>query len=177
MKKAGVLCVAFLAGVSMSLAAGQVGVFGSYWNNQDGDGGAGAGANFKLKVHDYIALEARATYFPKLSVEKDAAKADLKALPMELGILGILPLADQVNAYAGGGAGACYLDGEGLKVVDFKPSFYATAGLEFFFTESIGLFAEGTYRWCEWEVDEVLGNDTKGRLDGLGANAGLTLRW
>ncbi len=185
MKKLIVLCTAFLAGSLMSHAVGSLGVMGSYWSNADGDGGFGVGGKLKFKTKKHFAIDLRGTYFPSLSVEKDQVEADLKVNALEAGVAFDWALAEKATFYLGGGAGAGFTWGtfddpvhgaNGDADLWIEPMFYGLAGLEYLFGEKAGLFLEGKYTWCGWGVKE-LGTDVEGRLDGLGGNAGLMVKW
>ncbi len=195
MRKALAVLGMLILGAAISHAGG-LGIYGSYWDTKDADSGYGGGAKLKFETVPNLYLELRGSYFPDLSKDDDGTKVDLRVVPLELGLAYNLPITDKFQPYIGGGGGGFYMDGDikddsiGLDGdIDFKikPGYYAVAGVEFALTESVALFAEAKYTWVEFEVDKItfndvdltddMGGDVTGKLDGLGANAGLMLKW
>ena len=150
-----------LLGAGVASANG-VGVFGTYWNVQDGgDDGFGAGAKLQFEVMPNICLEARGSYFP------DFGDTSIDIIPAEADAIIKFPLADQLTPYVGGGAGYYMFAGDD-EGVDDEFGWFALAGLEFGLSQELSLFAEGKYTWLD-----VNG----GNLDGFGGNAGIMMKW
>ncbi len=174
-------------------SAGGVGAFGSYWDTKDADNGYGGGAKVKMEVMPFVSLEFRGSYFPDLAGDEEGMDFDLRVIPVEAAVVANIPLLI-FDLYAGAGGGGYYMDGTydsptGSGDIDFKikPGWFLQGGAQMTIFPCVALFAEVVHRWVDFEVDSISGSsgsdpvidfdsDT-GSLDGLGANAGVIVKW
>jgi hypothetical protein len=178
---------------AVAASANGIGAFGSYWNTKDADSGFGGGAKFKMDVADFVSLELRGLYFPDLADDQDGVDYDLRVIPVEAAVIAGMPILN-IDVYAGLGGGGYYMDGSydsptGSGDIDFKikPGWFVEAGLQVTIFPDVALFAEVVQRWVDFEVDSISGSTSSnpgiqfdsetGKLDGIGANAGLMVKW
>lgn len=173
-----------LAFATAAASANSLGFFGAYWDPDELDHAYGVGGKLQLEVAPSVYIEARATYFPKTKdKEDDSLKLDI--IPVEAA--GILKFpVDQLTPYAGGGIGYYIFriaeEPAGVSAeVENKVGLFAVAGLELSIGDAASLFGEAKYTWLDdVELKASAGgvsDESKGKLSGFGANAGLLLKW
>lgn len=176
--------LAVLALGATAASANGVGAFGSYWDTKDAESGFGGGAKLAVDLGSVVNLELRGAYFPDLSDDVGAVNVDLKATAIEAGAVLRMPLSDTLALYVGGGGGYYLLEADsdlGDVDIDDEAGWYAVAGLEIGLSDSVAIIAEAKYTSLEAtaqndDIDELRdGADVD--LTGLGANAGLMLKW
>ncbi len=155
------------------LSSVSIGTFGSYWNVSDLDGfdlsGAFGGGVFgQVRVHKYLALELRASFFEASNSEDITVQGQgeyetettLGVIPLEAGLVGFWPLAKNFSLYGGPGVGYYFFDGESSSWqdpwsttydmdLDDDVGFYALLGGRVQLARNIALFFEGKYTWVE----------------------------
>lgn len=179
MKKKMVATVAFALFAQLSFA-GNIGLFGSYWDTKEASDAFGGGVKLKMDMGQAVYFELRGSYF-EFDDEVEGVKATLDVIPAEAGFIFLLvPGRQAFRPYAGGGVGYYFMEAKvsvsGTKEsldIDDEMGYYAVAGAEFSLNRSVSLFAEAKYTWLKIKKVEELKTDTK--LDGFGANVGLLL--
>lgn len=173
MKKA-LLTTAVIALLAGPASAADFGLFGSYWDTKDADQAYGVGG--KLNFARFI--EVRATYFKDVTADTSPESRDfeVRALPLEAGLVFKFAPGERFTPYVGGGAGYYLLDtnrGE----IDDETGWYAVAGADIKGSSGLGFMAEAIYRSMEATVRDDDPTDIVDRvnidLGGFGVNAGL----
>lgn len=189
-----ILVSAIMALTAAGASAGGFGLFGSYWDIDDSED-AGTGGGLKLQADmsgdGVLGFEFRLsgiTGYGGEGVFKDAWTAPIEA-DLTLG----LPLGDGGSKiYVGAGGGYYVMPefeskiamGDSLQPdIDPDDSFgwFAVAGIELMFSDTVGLFGEAVYRSFtvdKMKVDGVevdIGDDNEWK--GIGANAGLIFKF
>ena len=161
--------------------ASSLGAFVAYWDTKDAEDEFGAGVKLQLPLDRAIALELRASIF-EFKDEEGGIEVTLDVIPLEAGLIFSLAPGKDINPYIGGGAGYYIMDGEvklgGMKSdldVDNEVGYYAVGGIEVKLGKSVALFVEAKYTWLK--IKKVEGIDADAKLDGIGGNAGLLLRF
>lgn len=180
-----VLCL--LAAVPAS--AGDIGLYGSYWDTDALGETAGAGIRFGFGS-GAVRFELRGSYFPDLSEDFDELVEDgdldvgdfeIKATVPEAGLVINLAPNGAVQPYVGGGVSYYLLD-TNLFELDDEVGYYGVAGFTLgggrgsgaaFFAEAMYRSVEGTVREDDDELDEDVDID----LSGLAVNAGVRFRF
>lgn len=169
------------------------GVFASSYSPDDGDTGFGLGARIGIQILPSTTLDFRATWYEDVGGDG----VDLKVVPLEMALIGDLPVSDRIALTAGGGIGYYDLDASvfspgGAKFdagVDSEIGYFGLAGIEITLIDDLPaelgatrttLFAEVKYQAVN--VSEVkrggLSFDVPTvSLDGLSFNLGFRLRW
>jgi hypothetical protein len=148
-----------------------LGTFASYWNVPDLDGfdlggGYGGGVLGQIRLHKYVALELRTSFFEadhneELYVQGQGSyetQTAIVVMPLEAGLVFFLPLAENFSLYGGPGAGYYFFDGETSSSQDDWETFYDielddNAGFYVLFggsvqlARNVALFFEGKYTW------------------------------
>jgi opacity protein-like surface antigen len=164
-----------LAALASPAAATDFALFGAYQDTEDADEALGAGGKLRFGW-----LELRGTYFSDVTADIDPESRDfeVKMVPLEAGVAFRLGEAERFHPYLGGGAGYYLLDttrGD----IDDEVGYYAVAGTDIDFSDSLGLNVEAIYRSMEGTIRGDLDDDPEfieeGELElgGLGLNAGL----
>lgn len=183
-----------------------LGVFLSYWNVDDLDefdlnGAVGAGIEGQIRLHSFLAVDLRLSGYGADRYEEAYCpcgcwtdhETTLFVMPLEAGLLAILPVGDMFSLYGGPGVGYYFFDGEyridyGRREtlydidMDDESGFYALLGVRAQFVRNAAFFFEGKYVWIDSSLetrDESL--DRLGRsdlpskidFDGFLFNAGL----
>lgn len=174
------LMTAFLGSLAGPAAAGEIGVFGSYWETSDADEAIGFGSKLRFGI-----VELRGTYFQDVTADlADGSEMEVRAIPLEVGIAVKFAQDAAVSPYVGGGGGYYLLDAGELDVDD-EVGWYAVAGADFgrqssgmaFNVEAIYRSMEATVRedadGLPGDLDEEVDLD----LGGLGLNAGVVFRF
>jgi len=196
---------ATLAGGSSALADRHVfnlGLGAQYWFAKDADaidedGFAGAGLITRVCPAEWLGIEVRAggvgvwdsdTW--RVGGEKYEAEATFYCIPIEAGLVVMLPLGDAVTLYAGPGVGYYSYDLD-LKVserehhrskrtyseeIDLDDDFgwYAVGGLNLFLGPKVSIFAEARYTETETSLkDDDDGDEGKFDASGVGVMCGL----
>jgi hypothetical protein len=121
--------------------AGNLGAFGSFWNQKDGDNVAGGGVVFKVAR----LVEVHGAYYEDSTVP---GLGDLQAVPIDGGLSFDFANLDKINLVAGGGATYYLLDSDDVEVDD-DWGWYALGRLELKGKRTAALFGEVLYRWAE----------------------------
>jgi hypothetical protein len=159
--------------------AGGLGVFGSYWNPDEGDSVWGAGARLRGGIGPFC-LGVRGTYFEDISNVPGGPEVDLQAIPVDATIgLQWTPI-DELQLYGGGGATYYFLDVDNGKVDD-EVGWLLEAGAELTITSHLGVFGEAVWRNVEGTVendhlDDINRHRADINLDGFTVNMGLVFR-
>ena len=179
-----------------------VGAYLSYWNAEDLDeldlsGAVGGGMVGQFRFHKLLGAEMRLGGFVagddgNYYVEGDGwyeTETSIGVLPLELGLVGFLPLDDRFCFYGGPGVGYYLFDGEIRESngpwdynydldLDNNGGFYALLGARFSPARNIGFFLEGKYTWVETSIQAdgyFYDADVDLDFDGFGFNAGMIL--
>ncbi len=178
----------------------------AYWHVEDLDefdinGALGGGVVGQFQLHDRLALQLRLAGFAAgdsedIHVEGEGwyeYETTIVAMPMEIGLVGFLPLGGSVRLYGGGGAGFYLFDSQ-FRVeqgpqettydieIDDEGGLYALLGLQVRLARNVALFAEGKYTWVETSVESPIAfmeriglTDIRRDLDfsGLAIEAGM----
>jgi len=183
MKKLLALMAVTMICAAPAMADNGWGLYGSYWKPSDGDDAFGPGLRIAIEMIPSVALELRAAYFD--DVLEDDNPASLEVIPLDAMLALKGPLGDRLDLYGGVGFTYFLLDSNG-DVDDSKMGFMLGAGLEYVLTENeafyggtaASLFLEASYRNVSVDVTAPgAAASEKVELDGLGANAGLMIRW
>lgn len=180
MKKTILFAVVAMALLAWPARAADFGLFGAYWDTDDADEAVGIGG--KLTFARF--LQIRATYFNDVTPDTDPENQDfeLRALPLEAGLVFNFAENDRVSPYIGGGAGYYLLD-TNFGDVDDEVGWYGVLGVDFTGPSGLGLTVEGIYRNMEATVrgdldeDPELDEDVDIQLGGIGVNAGLVWKF
>ena len=176
------LCIFLLVtamGVVTAAAENGWGLNAAYWDTEDLSDQAGVGATLSIEMIPSVLMNIRGTYFDGFGDEENG-DVDLQVVPVELGLVVYQPVMESLNIYGGGGIGYYFMDTDKADVDDEVGSFL-NAGLELkgagkkevvYGQTHLGLFVEAIYRFVEADAGSADFN-----LDGLGANAGLMIRW
>ena len=174
MKRVLIALLALMVCANLASANG-LGFFGSYWKLEDADdGGFGGGAKLQMSFGDYVALELRGTYFPDLM----GTEPKLTAVPVEIGLIVLLPLSETVKPFFGGGPGYYMFDIEDGEVDD-NLGWYALAGVQVGLGEHAAFFANGKYTSIEATVkgDDLGEVEDMDKITGFGGDVGLMFTW
>lgn len=184
----GVCVFSLLWAVQMAGANG-LGVFGAYWDSKDADDTIGGGATVRLALSPEIMIEFAGAYF-EFDDEEEGVKGTLEVIPLEVGLLVKFIDDGAFSLYAGGGGGYYLMDSEfsgfGETVsfdIDDEFGYYVTGGMSFRLGPSVSLFGEVRHTWLKAKsgtakmAGEEVDLDVDIKLTGIGARAGLMLRW
>jgi hypothetical protein len=170
------LAILGLSGLSaLPASATDFTVFGSYWDTKDADKALGAGAKLQFGF-----VELRGTYYSDVTADTTPERRDfeIKALPLEAGLVYKIPTGSAFAPYVGAGGGYYLLDtnrGE----IDDEAGWYGVIGGDFGHTDSgLGFNVEAMYRNMEVTVrDRNNGTDIESKvpfdLSGFTVNAGV----
>ena len=191
MMKKTVLCLAIFALLvtAPSAFAGELGLYGSYWDTDALGETAGGGAKWAFGDGP-VQFELRGTYYPDLSedfgqlVDNGTGNFEVEAIVPEAGVTFGFGPGTNFRPYAGGGVSYFLLDTNRYDVDD-EVGFYGVVGAEIG-AESGGVafFVEGAYRWVEAtvenedDIDDIgLQEDVDLDLNGPTINAGVVFRF
>jgi hypothetical protein len=147
-------------------------IFASYIDSKDIGSGWGAGLKTEFNLFDLLGIDTRISY-----VEFDAGSTYM--IPLEASLVLNIPLADQrFNPYAGVGVGFYIMDSKIANLDDpvgYYPFLGLKAGIEH-------LAFMGEVRWLGLEASATntineLSGKSKAKVDGLGVNLGIVIRW
>lgn len=171
----------------------------SYWDihsldDFDVGGFVGGGVVGQFQFNPYLVVEARLSGFlagDSRDVYVDGEgwfenELTLTAMPLEIGLLGNLPLNNTFSIYGGPGVGFYFFDGEFTTTqgpveitrdinLDDQSGFYLLAGGRARFARNFQLFAEAKYTWVESTIKDSVGIFDLNQdldLDGLALQAG-----
>jgi len=177
-----------------------LGAYMSYWDlseldDLDINGALGGGAIGQFRINPYLALEMRLSGFLAGNDENVYIDGEgwyendltIAVFPMEMGLIGFLPLGDTFSLYGGPGIGYYFIDGEFTSTqgpveitrdIDFDNEFgyYVVLGGKAQLARNAALFADAKYTWVESSVGETLGVfDVEQDVDfsGLALEAGM----
>ncbi len=177
-----------------------LGAYMSYWDmpkldDMDINGVFGGGIIGQFQINPYLALEMRLSGFLGGNDENVYIDGEgwyendltLAALPMEMGLIGFLPLGNTFSLYGGPGVGFYLFDGqftstqgpvEITRDIQFDNEFgyYVVLGGKAQLARNTALFADAKYTWVESSVGETLGVfDASQDVDfsGLALEAGM----
>ena len=179
--------LALAVSTHMASAAG-LGLYASYWDADEATDEVGFGAKLQIPGSGQLSYEVRGGMF-NFEEENDALglSASLDAVPIEAGIVVKLGGSDSFSPYIGGGGGYYvfsdleFSDGVITESYDTDPGigFYGVAGIEISLAGNMTLFAEAKYTSVEFDASDVIvaGNDVTYDMSGMGANAGLLIKW
>ena len=163
-------------------SATDLGLHGAYWNTDQAERTFGFGAKLRFSF-----IEFRGTYFDDVTADVDPEEADfeIKAYPLEGGIVLQFLKNSTVRPYVGGGVGYYLLDTT-LGDIDDEIGYYLVGGLDIGAPSSRVAFSfEGSYRNIagsvrgelfdpDFDIDE---DEIELDLSGIGANAGVEFRF
>lgn len=174
-----------IAVIGLGVAAGSanatdLGLHGAYWKTDQAERTFGFGAKLRFSF-----VEFRGTYFDDVTadVEPESADFEIKAYPLEAGLVIQFLKNSMFRPYVGGGAGYYILDTT-VGEVDDEIGYYLVGGADIgspgsrvaFSIEAIYRNIEGTVRGELFE-DLDLNEDVPLDLSGIGANAGVVFRF
>ena len=180
------LVALFIFCSAVPAAAGDGGIYGTYWDTDELGETAGAGIRWAFgdKVFRF---ELRGTYFPDLSEDFDelieetdleTGTFEVEAIVPEAGFtFNFMPEA-HFQPYAGAG-GSYYVLDTNVFNLDDEFGYYALFGFQLGSAgDGPAFFAEGLYRWVEGTVegDDVV-EDFDIDLEGYAINAGVLFRF
>ncbi len=184
----------------LQLSRFSLGAHLAYWNVSDLDefdlaGALGGGVIGRFRLCDWLSLEGRVSGFGAGDTRDVSVQGagyfehtvTLAVLPLEAGLVAILPLGDAFRLYGGPGAGFYVFDGEfsseqgPLKTtldldLDDESGFYVLLGGGWQLARNALLFLEGKYTWVETEVANAggwLGAGAEIDFSGLALAAGM----
>lgn len=169
--------------LAMPAQAGELGIFGSYWDTDALDDTAGAGVKYAIG-DAALRLELRGSFYPDLSsdaesvIQGQTGDVELEAIVPEAGVAYNFAPGANTQFYLGGGLSYYLLD-TNMFEVDDEAGYYGLAG----FTTGGGgdgpaFFAEAIYRSVEATVaDEALVQEVDLDLSGLSVNLGVVFRF
>lgn len=172
---AAVIAWGLFAAVSSGI---DLGVFGAYWDTKDADQTYGAGAKLRLGI-----IEFRATYFKDVTADVDPEELDLeiRAIPLEAGIVLQFLKNALVSPYVGGGAGYYLLETDAGEIDD-EVGYYVVGGLDIG-RGVVAFNVEGIYRNFEATVVDTgddfpeIEDEVNFDLSGIGVQAGVIFRF
>lgn len=176
-----VVLAALLAGAPAM--AGDLGLYGSYWDTDALGETAGGGAKFVIG-DSAVRWELRGSFFPDLTedfdelVDNRSGEIEVEAIVPEAGIAYNFAPGNTTQFYLGAGLSYYLLDATDVELDD-EVGYYGVAGL------SLGgrgdgpaFFAEVMYRSVEGTVkDDDLVRDVDVDLSGPSANVGILFRF
>ena len=182
MKKILILTITVLAlGGAAVASATDLGLHGAYWDTKEADNTFGFGAKLRFSF-----VEFRGTYFDDVTadVEPESADFEIKAYPLEAGIVLQFLKNSMFRPYVGGGAGYYILD-TNIGDVDDEIGYYLVGGADIgnpssrvaFSLEAIYRNIEGTVRGEIFEDPDFDIDEVDLDLSGIGANAGVVFRF
>lgn len=179
MRKITCIMFAIVCLTGAAIGDSRVGPFASWLTSNDEDA-FGGGLMYEWLLHENLGIDVRASY---------VTGNGIYLVPLELGLVGILPL-EKESLYAGAGIGyyipedtsADYGSGE-VTGPDPSVGFYAVAGIRIPMADTMEFFAEAKYTTAEDDSrSDSSGMMTWSRsgttdhgmdLDGFGANLGF----
>ena len=179
MKKMHVFLFAMVMGATGAWAENGWGLHAAYWDTEDLSDQAGVGATLSIQMIPSVLMNIRGSYFDGFGDDENG-DVDLQVIPLELGLAVCQSVMENLDVYAGGGIGYYFMEADRANIDDEVGSFL-NAGIELKGAEKkevvygkthLGLFAEVIYRFVEADAGSADFN-----LDGIGANAGLMIRW
>jgi len=185
--------VCALALAALPAAAGELVVYGSYWDTADLAESAGVGVKLGLGS-GLLGFEARLGYYPDLTEEfndvvdealEDDLDFEVEARPIDLGITLSFGQNAPLQPFLVGG-GTYYLLDTNVLDVDDEFGYYFGGGLRVG-GGSFAFYAEALYRQVEGsvngdiddpdDINDVFVDDFDLDLSGLNVNAGLSWRF
>lgn len=170
--------------------AGGLGVFASHMDTSDLDNSVGYGAKLQLNLSEQALLDLSVAYHDGLDDELNGEAVELEVLPVEIGALFKISVADnKLYPYIGAGAGYYRLDlddnnptTDNDDALEDEVGWYGKLGLEFRISENFGLFAEGRYRDITGTLEGNRFTNTDEDeleldLSGITFNGGLLITW
>ncbi|MDF3130768.1 hypothetical protein P0Y35_16275 [Kiritimatiellaeota bacterium B1221] len=172
-------------GISHVSAQG-LGVYGSYWDPNEGGDVMGIGLHLR-GGEELLYYEIRATYFEDISEDTGRETNDFEVIPVDIGLGLQHDITERVNLYGGGGLSYYFLDSQ-IGSFDDEVGYYFQVGSNLELNESFGLFAEAVFRRVEGTVDSGLSDldnldeidideNIQIDLDGLALIFGVTYNW
>ena len=180
----------FIVGViglmlATSVMAGNFSVYYSSWDAGElGASALGGGIRVDSDLSDYVGAEFRLSFLNKFD---DDPSDNATIVPIEVGMFGQLPLANNhMILYGGGGIGYYMIPefedefGDDIDVEDVV-GYYIVAGARLMFSAHAGVFVEAKQTTVEPSDIELpdfdVTIDMDGDLNGVMVNVGLALGW
>ena len=173
--------------IGLGVAAGRasatdLGLHGAYWDTDEADQTFGFGAKLRFSF-----VELRATYFDDVTADAEPESADfeIKAYPLEGGLVIQLLKDSAFRPYIGGGVGYYVLDTNVGEAND-EIGYYLVGGADIgaptsrvaFSIEAIYRNIEGSVRGELFDPDfDIEEDEIDLDLSGIGANAGVVFRF
>ena len=180
MKKIRIVSMAVLAWGLLAAASSafDLGVFGAYWDTKDAEETYGAGAKLRLGI-----VEFRGTYFQDVTADVDPEPLDfeIRAIPLEAGIVLQFLKNAAVSPYVGGGGGYYLLDSNAGEIDD-EAGYYLVGGLDIG-RGVVAFNVEGIYRNFEATIVDTdddfpeFEDEVHFDLSGIGVQAGVIFRF
>jgi len=150
--------------------------FGSYVDLDTAGESVGGGALVRFELLDWLAVDARASYF-------DLSDVDLALVPFEAAALFRLPLLENTLVpYAGLGIGYYMFTDSDLVEVGNSVGFFPVIGLEFHFgsEKRWAVFGEARWLFISSDVETAVGSlddlDSDD-ISGVGVNLGVSFKF
>jgi hypothetical protein len=168
-------------------AAGDLGIFGSYWDTDELGETAGGGIRWAFG-DGVFRFELRGAYFPDLSEDFDQLIEDndletgtfeVEAIVPEAGFTFNLAPESRFQPYLGAG-GSYYLLDTNVFELDDEYGYYGLFGFQVGGGgDGPAFFAEGLYRWVDGTVEggDLIEDDFEIDLEGYAINAGVLFRF
>ncbi len=154
--------VGLIVGMAAASQAADFGVFGSYWNPQDGEDAYGGGGSIHFAT---VPLELRASVFPNTSIQ---GGGDTLLVPIDFGLAVNLTRSQAVDLFVGAGGSYYYIDADQGNP-DNQFGWYGLGRLEVPVQGSMNVFADVMYRGVEFE-------DINADLSGVAFSVGVIFR-
>lgn len=163
--------------IGASAQAGGLGVFGSYWDPDEGDDTWGVGARWRGGI-DTFYFGLRGTYYD--DVEDVLPVVDFEVIPVDASVGVQTDVNDEVQLYAGAGVTYYFLDADNADLDD-EVGWFLEAGAELRVGPRMAIFGEVLWRSVEGTVEgddlgEIDTNKVDIDLDGITVNVGLVFR-
>ncbi|MEM7050704.1 MAG: outer membrane beta-barrel protein [Acidobacteriota bacterium] len=174
--------------------AGNVALYGSYWDTEDTGENIGGGARLGLMSVGSLEFEARVSFYEEatddlfdriLDGEDPRTGNGIQVTPVELGVRFNLGRPIGFRPYIGAGASYYVLDAD-TGDVDDEGGYYGLFGFELGDQSGLRFFAEAMYRTVEATVEfdrddfpDITIDEDQFDIDlgGVAINAGVTWSW
>jgi len=150
--------------------------FASYVNFDSGGDTMGGGALVRFGLMDWLAVDARASYF-------DIGDLDTALVPLEaVAIFRVPLLEDKLVPYAGLGIGYYMYTDSDLVEIGNNVGYFPVVGLEFHFgkEKQWAVFGEARWLFIFSDVDAATGsvsNLSSDDMSGVGINLGISMKF
>lgn len=154
-----IIACALLMTTAVSISNAGLGVFGSYWNQKDGDNVLGGGVSYQPVL---LPVEIRGTFYERTSAP---GAGSFRTIPIDLGLTFALTRDTPIHASVIGGGSYYFLEPSDGSL-DNKFGWYAGGRLEMQVQPGTALFGELMYRGADF-------SNVQGDFSGIAFNVGL----